>query len=85
MSTVLELEFETMTLKIQGKEHTVNLPYGESVDKLNEDLQKEENKGKELRLMKEFFIEQGLPEDVAKKLQLPHYDKIMQAMMPKKP
>lgn len=80
---MIELKLETMKLKIAGEEYEMTLPYGDSVDALNEKLQKDENKGRELRLMREFFVEHGLPEDVCKKLQLPHYNQIMSGMMPK--
>lgn len=81
---MLEIKEETFKLKIFGEEVEIPYPSGDSVDSLNEKISESEHKGRELRLMREFFADLGIKEEVLKKLQLPHYNQIFSALMPKK-
>lgn len=78
------LETEKKILEIGGVDYEINAPYGDSIDRLNESLELEENKGREFKIMREFFQELGLKEEALRLLQLPHYKKIIQGLMPKK-
>ena len=81
---MLEIIEETFTLKLFGEEVTLPYPSGDSVDCLNEKLNSGEYKGKELKLMREFFAQLGVEEKHLQKIQLPHYNKIFASLMPKK-
>lgn len=80
---MIEIKEETFTLKLFGEAKEIAYPTGDSVEELNEKLSTAD-KGKELKVMREFFATLGLEEKDLKRLQLPHFMQIMKGLTPKK-
>lgn len=81
---MLEIVSEKYELKIGGEVYSMDYPYADAFDSLIEKSQDQDNKGKELKMMRDFFLSHGLDEKAVSKLQIQHYNQIFESMMPKK-
>jgi hypothetical protein len=79
---MLEIKEEIFELKVFGEVISLPYPSGFAVEKLIEKMG--EDKGKELKIMREFFASIGMQDEILNRLQIQHYNLILESILPKK-